>query len=154
MPTITESAIIARPPEEVFDAASDPEKQLKWDPDFTKSVEKLTAGPLARGSRYRGKFKQFGTVEYEFAEFERPKRFSHLTMMPMGEMSHILTFEQVPEGTRLTQEGRLKPKLLGRIMWPMMSRMLRKRFRTIVSEVDQYLSSSAPASEDTKTTTA
>jgi uncharacterized protein YndB with AHSA1/START domain len=151
MPTITESLIIARPPEEVFDAASDPEKQLMWDPEFTQSVEKLTPGPLSRGSRYRGKFKQFGTMEYEFADFERPKRFSHLTMMPMGEMSHTFTFEQVPEGTRLTQEGRLKPRLLGRIMWPMMSRMLRKRFRTIVSEVDEYLSTSTSAPEETTT---
>ena len=36
-----------------------------------KAVEKLTDGPLGKGSRYRGKFKGFGTIEYEFAEFDR-----------------------------------------------------------------------------------
>ncbi len=139
---VSESAIIEHPPAEVFDIAADPQKQLEWDPETLKSVEKLTSGPLERGSRYRGKFKGFGTMEYDFVEFEPGKRFAHHAMMKMGVMRHIFTFEPVMEGTKLTQVGDLKPNLLGRLMWPLMSRMLRKRFQTIVSEVKDYLARS------------
>ncbi|HEY0071066.1 MAG TPA: SRPBCC family protein [Chloroflexia bacterium] len=136
---VSETAIIERPPEEVFPVAADPQTQLKWDPGTLKSVEKLTAGPLGQGSRYRGKFKGFGTMEYEFAEYEPGRRFAHLAQMAMGKMRHVFTFEPVAQGTRLTQEGFLEPNLLGRLMWPVMSRMLRSRFRLIASEVSQYL---------------
>lgn len=142
---VSETAIIERPPAEVFPIAADPQTQLLWDPETLKSVEKLTPGPLGQGSRYRGKFKGFGTMEYEFAEFESPRRFAHLAFMQMGKLRHTFTFEAVPEGTRLTQEGRLEPNLLGRIMWPVMSRMLRSRFRLIASEVSQYLKGGAGA---------
>ncbi len=57
----------------------------------------------------------------------------------MGEMRHTFTLDAVPEGTRLTQEGRLEPNVLGRIMWPMMKGQMAKRFRTIASELDAYL---------------
>ncbi len=140
---VSETAFIGRPPEEVFPIAADPHTQLKWDPGTLKSVEKLTAGPLGRGSRYRGKFKGFGTMEYEFAEFEPPRRFAHLAPMPMGKLRHVFTFEPAAQGTRLTQEGYLEPNLLGRLMWPVMSRMLRTRFRLIASEVGQYLETGA-----------
>ena len=142
---VSETAIIDRPPVEVFPVAADPQTQLEWDPGTLKSVEKLTPGPLGQGSRYRGNFKGFGTMEYEFAEYEEPRRFTHKTTMRMGKMRHVFTLEPVAQGTRLTQEGYLEPNLLGRIMWPMMSRMLRSRFRLIVSEVSQYLEGGAGA---------
>ena len=136
---VSETATIQRPPAEVFPVAADPHTQLQWDPETLKSVEKLTPGPLGQGSRYRGKFKGFGTMEYEFVEFESPRRFTHLAPMQMGKLRHVFTFEAVPGGTRLTQEGRLEPNLLGRVMWPVMSRMLRSRFRVIALEVSRYL---------------
>ncbi|MEA2574541.1 MAG: hypothetical protein QOH93_1839 [Chloroflexia bacterium] len=142
---VSETAIIERPPVKVFPIAADPETQLHWDPGTLKSVEKLTPGPLGQGSRYRGKFKGFGTMEYEFAEYESPRRFAHLAPMAMGKLRHTFTFEAVPQGTRLTQEGRLEPNLLGRILWPVMSRMLRSRFRLIASEVSQYMQGEANA---------
>lgn len=141
------SEIIKRPPADVFDTAADPHKQLEWDPDTLKSVEKLTTGPLALGSRYRGDFKGFGVVEYEFVEYERPRRFAHRAPMKMGEMHHIFTFEPVTEGTRMTQEGILKPNLLGRLAWPLMAGMLRKRFSLIVDEVTQYLATTPRTGE-------
>ena len=140
---VSETATIQHPPAEVFPVAADPHTQLEWDPETLKSVEKLTPGALGQGSRYRGKFKGFGTMEYEFVEFESPRRFTHLAPMQMGKLRHVFTFEAVPEGTRLTQEGRLEPNLLGRVMWPVMSRMLRSRFRVIASEVSRYLEGDA-----------
>jgi hypothetical protein len=139
MLTVQESAIIPRPQQEVFDTAADPTTQLEWDRDTLKRVQKLSPGPLGQGTKYRGKFKGFGMVDYEFEEYEPPRRFTHLAKMPMGEMRHIFTFDPVPEGTRMTQEAQLRPNLLGRIAAPIMLRFLRKRFRTIADEVGTYL---------------
>jgi uncharacterized protein YndB with AHSA1/START domain len=137
---IVESATIERPVTEVFDVAADPHKQLAWDTGMLRSVEKLTPGPLGRGAQYRGDFKGFGVMEYEFVEYEPGRRFAHRARMPMGEMRHVFTFEPVPDGTRMTQEGILTPNLAGRLMWPvMMKRMLRKRFREIAARISQHL---------------
>jgi hypothetical protein len=141
MLTVQESAIIPRPQLEVFDTAADPTTQLEWDAATLKRVEKLSPGPIGQGARYRGKFKGFGTVDFEFAEYEPPRRFTVLAKLPMGQMRHIFTFEAVPEGTRVTQEAQLTPNLLGRVAAPIMLRVLRKRFRTIADEVGTYLQS-------------
>jgi hypothetical protein len=137
---VTESAIVHSPPERVFALAADPQEQLKWDPETLKSVEKLTSGPLEKGARYRGDFKGFGTVEYDFVEYDPPRGFAHRASMKMGQMKHIFRFEAVREGTRLTQVGQLEPNLLGRVMSPMLKSGLRKRFRRIATELDEYTS--------------
>jgi len=136
---VVESVVIARPVETVFDAAAHPQTQLAWDPGTLKHVEPLTPAPLGLGARYRGRFKGMGTVEYEFAEFDRPRRFAHLARMPFGTIRHGFSFESVPDGTILTQEGVVEPTLLGRLLAPLMRRMLAKRFRTIGRELQTYL---------------
>jgi len=75
---------IERRPEEVFPVAADPKNQLKWDPVGMQSVEKLTPGPLAQGSRYKGQWRRFGTIEYEFAEYDPPHRFTHDARLRLG----------------------------------------------------------------------
>jgi hypothetical protein len=136
---VSESAIIERPPAEVFDIAADPYKQLEWDTGTLKRVEKLSPGPLGRGARYRGSFKGFGEVEYEFPEYEPGRRFAHHAVMKMGDMQHIFEFEAVPEGTRLTQSILVEPKGMGKLMAPFMRVMLRKRLREIAIELGHYL---------------
>lgn len=143
--TVVESVTINQPLARVFDTTADPLNQLKWDRDMLRSIEKITPGPLARGSRYRGDFKGFGVVEYEFVEYEPLRRFAHLSAMKMGAMRHTVTFESVPAGTRVTQEGQIQPNFLGRLMWPVMRGFLRRRFRTIAAEVGGYLASGAQA---------
>jgi hypothetical protein len=136
---VSESAVIERSPAEVFEVAADPYEQLKWDPGTLKSVEKLTPGPLGRGSRYRGEFKGFGTVEYEFDEFEPGRKFTHHTVVKMGEVRHLFEFEAVSEGTRLTQSIVAEPRGMGKLMAPMMKVMMKRRLRVINSELRRYL---------------
>jgi uncharacterized protein YndB with AHSA1/START domain len=137
--SVVESATIPRPPAEVFAAAADPHTQLTWDAATLKSVEQLSSGPLERGARFRGDFKGMGRVEYEFVEYEPPRR------MPLGEVRHVFTLEAADGGTRLTQEGRVEPNLLGQVLAPLMRRMLRRRFRTINQELSDYLTPNGSA---------
>jgi uncharacterized protein YndB with AHSA1/START domain len=145
MVRITEIATVHQAPDRVFRAAADPHLQLEWDPGTLRSVEKLTSEPLGKGSRYRGEFKGFGTVDYEFVEFDEPHRFAHRARIKMGEMTHTFAFAPVPEGTRMTQVGELAhPTLLGRLMAPVMRRMLAKRFRLIALELEEWLRAKGP----------
>jgi uncharacterized protein YndB with AHSA1/START domain len=139
MRTVSETAVIPHPPGVVFQAASDAEAQLSWDAGTLKRVEALTQGPLAKGSRYRGKFKGYGTVEYEYAEYDPPKRFAHLAKIPLGRMRHTFTFENVPEGTKLTQVGELEPGGIGHLIGGLMMGRIQKRFRVIAQELSEYL---------------
>jgi Polyketide cyclase / dehydrase and lipid transport len=151
MPSIAETAFIAQPTISVFNAAVDPHLQLTWDAPTLRTVEKLTPGPLARGARYRGDFKGFGRVTYEFAEFEPGRCFQHVARIPMGEMRHRFTFEAAAGGTQLTQQGELRPNIVGRLFAPLVMNMLRKRFRTIAQELDAYLAVAPPAAKATTT---
>ena len=107
---------LPHPVESVFDAASDPQKQLQWDAGMLRSVQPITPGPLGKGSRYRGNFKQMGVVEYEYAQFDRPRRFEHRAQTKMGPSWHVFTFEPAAHGTKMTQgrhrtEGRVATRL-------------------------------------------
>jgi len=143
MVRVSESVIIARAPQEIFDIAADPHEQLKWDPETLKQVKKLTPGPLAQGARYRGEFKGFGVVEYEFVTYESGVRFAHHAAMNIGDMQHIFEFEAVPNGTRLTQTLLVEPKGMGKLLALIMPVMFKRRLRTINMELTGYLASLA-----------
>jgi hypothetical protein len=92
-----------------------PETQLKWDLAALQRVEKLTEGPLGVAARYRGRFKRFATLEYEYVLFEPGHRFSHEADLPaMGHIRHIFEFEPVAEGTLMTQRMQVEPSGVGR----------------------------------------
>jgi len=143
MVRVSESVIIARAPQEIFDIAADPHEQLKWDPETLKQVKKLTPGPLAQGARYRGEFKGFGVVEYEFVTYEPGVRFAHHAAMNIGDMQHIFEFEAVPNGTRLTQTLLVEPKGMGKLLALIMPVMFKRRLRTINMELTGYMASLA-----------
>ena len=143
MVRVSESVIIARAPQEIFDIAADPHEQLKWDPETLKQVKKLTPGPLAQGARYRGEFKGFGVVEYEFVTYEPGVRFAHHAAMNIGDMQHIFEFEAVPDGTRLTQTLLVEPKKMGKLLALIMPVMFKRRLRTINMELTGYMASLA-----------
>jgi hypothetical protein len=139
MVTVTESIILQRPPNEVFDIVADPHRQLEWDSGTLQSVEILTPGPLAQGARVQAQMRGLGSVEYEFAEYEPGQRFAHRGTNRLGEVYHRFEFEAVAEGTRLTQTSTLTPKGIGHLLAPFMRGMLRNRLRTMNQEIDGYL---------------
>jgi len=137
---VSDSVTIAKPPPEVFAAIENPEVQITYDGQMFKAVEKLTDGPIGKGTRFRGTFKGMGKVEYTYDEFEPNQLIQHAVKMPFGQSRH--RFEITPEGdsSRLTQSISVEPNILGRIMWPLiMRRMMRKRVSTLNSLVKSYV---------------
>jgi uncharacterized protein YndB with AHSA1/START domain len=144
MATLRHEIRINRPREMVFPLAAEPENTLKWDSAGVQSVEKLTPGPLARGSRYKGRWKRFGTIEYEFAEYDPPHRFVHDARLSFGRMVHTLTFEDDDGGTRFGQRLEVRePGLIWRLLQPIAKPMVRRRMAQIAEELKSYAERSA-----------
>ena len=138
MVEVSYETTIERPVEEVFRVASDPKAQLEWDDRMT-SVQPLSEAPLERGATFRARFRRMGSVTYEYADFDPPRRFSHRSRMPFGTMTHVFTFDPTASGTRMVQVGRMEPTALGRLLAPVVRRMLAKRFPQIAGDLRAYL---------------
>lgn len=137
---VSHTSVLNHPPDLVFETAAGPNKQLEWDSVVMKAVEKVNPGPLAKGARYRGDFGRMGrNVEYEFEEYDPPRRFAHRTKSPMGFLHHEFAFQSMSGGTQLTQTGRVDPNLLGRLGAPLIKGAFRRRFRQISEELGRYL---------------
>ncbi|MBI4260227.1 MAG: SRPBCC family protein [Actinobacteria bacterium] len=139
--------ILPGSPDLVFRLAADPDEQLKWD-GAMKEVERLGEVPLGDGARYRGSFTGFGKVEYEYADWDPPRRFSHVARSPLGTMRHTFELEPAPDGTALTQRGELDPTLLGRLLSFKARRMLATRFRQLAADLTSYLRTDSASHED------
>jgi len=139
MPSVSDEISINGTGEAVFAALADPEVQVGYDRDF-RSVEKLTQGPIGKGTRFRGDFKGMGKVEYEYAEFEPIRLIEHAVKWPFGAVRHRFDFQPSGDGTRLAQAITLRPNLLGRLLWPLLLRdLVGRRLRTVNRLVKAYV---------------
>ena len=77
MTTITNTALIRRKPEEVFDYCVDMRNELEWNPS-AQSMEKMTDGPLGVGTRFRAKWKQSQLIDVECTAFDRPNGWTYV----------------------------------------------------------------------------
>ncbi|HUP84454.1 MAG TPA: SRPBCC family protein [Acidimicrobiales bacterium] len=143
MPSVSDSIQIQRPVEEVFSALADPQVQMRYDAEMMRANEQLTAGPIAKGTRFRGKFKGMGSVEYTYEEFEPNRLIQHHVKMPFGRMHHRFELGADGDGTRLNQSIKIEPNALGSILWPiMMKRMMQKRVETLDGLVKRFVETS------------
>ena len=69
MVEVNDTIEIDRPVNKVFGALADPNVQITYDGDMFRAVEQLTPGTIGKGTRFRGKFKGMGWVEYAYDEF-------------------------------------------------------------------------------------
>ena len=92
----TENSIfIDRPPEVVFDYASDMRHELEWNPDV-ESMAKISDGPVGVGTRFAAKWKQSEPVTVECTRFDRP---TALTLQNGGSLETKVEISVSPQGT-------------------------------------------------------
>jgi uncharacterized protein YndB with AHSA1/START domain len=117
---------IAASQELVFALVADAGRQSDWHPRV-KLVERLTDGPPAAGSRYRGSYRGFGSVEFETVELLDPDRVVFRSQTRGGQMTH--TFEITGEGgvTLLEQRMELQPHGMMKVVGPAMKGPLGKQ---------------------------
>jgi uncharacterized protein YndB with AHSA1/START domain len=125
--------VIKRPVEEVFDFVADERNEPRYNPQMRRA-ERISDGPIGVGTRFRAELVNMGrTVEMviEFTGFDRPRRLASTTHMSSMDIHHTLTFEPVPEGTRMRWSGDLEPHRVVKLMSPIVARMGRRQEQRI-----------------------
>jgi uncharacterized protein YndB with AHSA1/START domain len=130
---IEQSFTVTRPPDETFLYLADIENEPRWNPWAIK-VTKVTSGPIGPGSRFRGRYKRFGVVEQELADYLPPRRITYRSNT-MGAAS--MTFELQPHtsGTLITLRGEAHPPGLMQLFDPLIGLMMRGHFRDLVEGI-------------------
>ncbi len=133
--------IIDRPVDVVFDYVADPANEPAYNPHMVR-VEKVTAGPVGPGSRFRSAVATGGrTAEMlvEFTRFERPRLLVSATTMRQADISYALTFEPAGDGTRMHWSGRVRPKGALRLLGPLITWLGRRQERRIWTSMKSHL---------------
>lgn len=122
---ISNSTLINCTPEEAFDYFVDIRNELEWNPDAV-SMEKLTDGPVGKGTKFRAKWKSSMQIEVECVEFDRPHRF---VAVNGGPVAVTFTCRVEPEGdkTRLLVDFDAHPKGWFRLVFPLFYLMMRRQ---------------------------
>lgn len=73
------------------------------------------------------------TVEMviEFVGYERPRRLASSTHMSSMDLQGALTFDPVPDGTRMRWSWDVEPRGILKLMSPLVARMGRRQEETI-----------------------
>lgn len=138
MITATSSITIRRPPEAVFSMVGDPERDREWN-RHAVSVSKLSAGPAARGARYRGTYKGFGACELELAAYDPPHVATVAGTNKQGSFQYSYIIEPAGDGATLRMEAQFSPRGVTRLMAPLMRAMLAGRVKELSVAVKQRL---------------
>jgi hypothetical protein len=124
MTVIRNSVVISCTPEEAFGYLSDHRSELDWNPKC-EVMEKVTEGPIGRGTRYRAKWKSSPYVELETVHYEPPRTWTMHNGGPI-EVTFTCTLEPVREGTKLHAEFQPRPHGWFRLIFPLFVLMIRR----------------------------
>ena len=145
---------IERPVQEVFDFVTDARNEPRYNPRIL-NVEKKTAGPISRGTRFVLVSKAMGrplAVEYEITAYERPRRMISRTIrgLPLMNVESTETFEPANGGTRMRWVWEVKPRgTVGKLTTPVLARMLGRRLDRAFANIKRVLEADVPAAPTT-----
>ena len=103
MARISGEVTIEAPVEEVFDLVADERNEPRYNPRIVRA-EKVTEGPVGRGSRFVAEPRSTGSkgeMTLEVLEYDRPHRLHNVVRSSYMHVEGTVTFEPVDGGTRL-----------------------------------------------------
>jgi uncharacterized membrane protein len=133
--------VINRPVEEVFDFVADERNEPRYNPRMRRA-DQLTEGPIGAGTRFRAQTVSMGRpvdMVIEFTGYQRPRRLSESVHMASMELHGGLTFDPVPDGTRMRWSWELQPRGLLKLMSPLVARMGRRQEQMIWTGLKRLL---------------
>ena len=133
--------IIARPVEEVFDFVADARNEPRFNPHMVRA-EQVSSGAIGAATRFQTELKTIGRtmpMMVEFTRFERRRLLASKTTSSMMETEGSLTFESVPDGTRLRWSWDVRPRGALKLMTPLVGLLGRRQERAIWSELKRVL---------------
>jgi uncharacterized protein YndB with AHSA1/START domain len=128
MARIDGELVIDRPVHEVFDFVADERNEPRYNPRIRRA-EKLSPGPIGRGTRFRAEAATLGRtvgMTIEYTAYERPRRLASSIHMPAADIIGTLRFDPVPDGTRMSWSWDMRPHGLYRLLTPVIVRVGRR----------------------------
>jgi uncharacterized protein YndB with AHSA1/START domain len=120
---------IAAPAEKVFDYVTDVRREPEWNLQL-REPEKLTAGPVGAGTRYRVRFgRGVGTAIIENTGFDRPRSWSAVSTARRLDVRFQGQVTELPGGCELTVRTELFPHGTLRILSPLLRRVMRRSWK-------------------------
>jgi uncharacterized protein YndB with AHSA1/START domain len=137
------SVVIHRSVADVFDHIADRRNETRWSP-YAKRIEKVSPGPIGRGTQFHGSYKMFGDLDLEISEYERPRRVVYRASTPSVEYSMTFSTEAVGgDTTRLELLGEEKFKGVTTLIAPVMYLLRTPIFRSFVQGIKRALEEEA-----------
>jgi hypothetical protein len=140
--------LINRSVEEVFDFVADERNEPYYNPRL-HDVEQVTPGAIGLGTQFRAKTTVRGRtvpMVIEFTAYDRPRRFGSVTHMATMDIEGGLSFETVPEGTRMRWSWELEPRGIVKLMTPLVAWMGQRSEKAIWSSLKHLLETPTPQS--------
>jgi hypothetical protein len=139
---IVENAVdIARSPEDVFDYCTDLTREPEWNPK-AKRVEKVSPGPIGRGTRYEAEFLKGNPTTIEFVRFDRPLGWESVGCSRRLDAKGEGRVSATEDGAHLVMRMELRPKGTLRLLLPIMGRFMHKQEERNLAAIKQALEGS------------
>jgi hypothetical protein len=122
--------VIERPTEEVFDFVADECNEPRFNPQMTQA-EKISPGPIGVGTQFRAVIAGAGEMTIEFTGYDRPRRLASTTHLSSMDITGVLFFEPVPEGTLLKWSWDMEPRGIYKFAGPVVRWMGERQEMTI-----------------------
>ena len=133
--------VINRPPEEVFDVVADTSREPRYNPRM-HHAEQITNGPIGVGTRFHAETAGMGRpvdMVIEITDYHSPHTLSSTTHSTSMDVHGTLTFEPVPEGTRMEWSWDLQPGGVLKPLGPLIAYIGRRKERTIWTGLKHHL---------------
>jgi diacylglycerol O-acyltransferase / wax synthase len=126
-PGVVESSIdIPSAPEQVFAYVTNPHHELEWNEQLA-DVEKLTAGPIGVGSRFRMRFRRgVGDSLVEYVQFDPPRFWASTSTSRRLDVRFEGAVTPTRTGSRLVVRTLLQPKGMFRPLRPVLRLVMRR----------------------------
>lgn len=124
------STVINRPTEEVFGFLANLENDIKWHSAYVE-VRNTSGGVNGVGARFlvfEGLLgRRMPATEYEVAEYEPNRSAAWQTLGGPLQLKFWRTFERVEGGTRFTVRYEGTPRGFIKLIWPLITRMVKQQ---------------------------
>jgi uncharacterized protein YndB with AHSA1/START domain len=146
MARIAGEITIGRPIEVVFDYVADQTNEPTYNPSMVRA-EKVTEGPIGKGTRFRSMVRSAGRnadMLIEFTGYDRPRLLASTTTMEQADIDYTLAFEADAAGTRMRWSGDVRPKGAFRLLSPWITRLGRRQEQRIWQSMKSHLEAAPP----------
>jgi uncharacterized protein YndB with AHSA1/START domain len=119
MTRIDGEIVIASPVEQVFDMVADERNEPRYNPRIVRA-EKMSNGPVGRGTRFTAQPTGMGTMTVEVIDYDRPGRLVMSIRSSYLDVAGALTFAPANGGTRMRWSWDMRLRGAMRVLTPLM----------------------------------